>query len=471
MKNLSDNGTQWVDYSSGRRNRARTAVDRALFTGMAQIRQHISEQQAKEINADGMEISFHHGFRPSHGFGGLQFSTGEYNKGVWSDGKSVSELLRDYNCRHRAFPIIMGISKPVYSKEELQKLNDEENRIVQFEGKPLNGVYEMTQKQRQLEQAIRSQKERIVNFTKAGDFERANIAKEKLKQLNARYDALSQATGLPSQPQRTETIGYSEAMKALRGGAANSSSNSEYRANKRSGSKWTGGGRTPEEIGRAAAKIPKQGVTTTEINISGDDEKVFTIPEKRGIIDMGGGKSSAKIGDADSMTTITDIKPIDFNDEAAIKKEIDNFAKKYAYADVEHALVISPDGNVYSLTGTKINVNSSLVGRDTLIGSIGTHNHPVPQGDAMGDSFSKQDLGFAIEYKTGKQYLISGERKNAFEYAGDLTREDIEKKYDEAFMIVRSIALETGIDIYSEQQQIMEKLNEELEGFVFYGRF
>jgi len=63
-------------------------------------------------------------------------------------------------------------------------------------------------------------------------------------------------------------------------------------------SKWTGGGRTPEEIGRAAAKIPKQGVVTTEINISGDDEKVFTIPPKRGIIDVDGEKMIENISGA-----------------------------------------------------------------------------------------------------------------------------------------------------------------------------
>jgi len=29
------------------------------------------------------------------------------------------------------------------------------------------------------------------------------------------------------------------------------------------------------------------------------------------------------------MTIITGIKPIDFSDKAAVKKEIDNFSKKY----------------------------------------------------------------------------------------------------------------------------------------------
>lgn len=35
----------------------------------------------------------------------------------------------------------------------------------------------------------------------------------------------------------------------------------------RSGSKWTGGGRTPAEIGKAAAKIPRHNITTAEIEI------------------------------------------------------------------------------------------------------------------------------------------------------------------------------------------------------------
>jgi hypothetical protein len=89
----------------------------------------------------------------------------------------------------------------------------------------------------------------------------------------------------------------------------------------------------------------------------------------------------------------------------------------------------------------------------------------------MGDSFSKQDLAFAVENKLGKQYLVSGQRRNAFEYTGNLNRDEVEKKYDETFAIVRRISLETGINIYAEQQQIMEKLSEILKGLVFYGRF
>ena len=198
----------------------------------------------------------------------------------------------------------------------------------------------------------------------------------------------------------------------------------------------------------------------------------MTNNSNRGIINLRANHTTQdKTGVTDGMTKLIGVKPIDFSDKAAISKEIEDFARRYAYADVEYALEISPNGNAYILKGFKGNVDSGILGKDILKNSISIHNHIVPKAKFIGDSFSRQDLGFAAEYKLGRQYLVSGERRNAFEYIGNLTRGEIEKKYDEAFTEVRSIALETGIYIYAEEQQVMEKLNEILEGFTFYGRF
>ena len=182
-------------------------------------------------------------------------------------------------------------------------------------------------------------------------------------------------------------------------------------------------------------------------------------------------KSNFPIGYSDRYSTITDIKSIDFNDTKAITELIDKFSNKYANVDVEYALEISPTGIAYTLKGIDGFVSPEMLGRDILKGSISVHNHPLGFGEKTGDSFSKLDVAFAAEYQMGKQYLVSGERRNACEYIGNLTREEVEDKYDEAFTIVRSISFETGINIYAEQEQIMEKLSEILEGFVFYGRF
>jgi len=52
----------------------------------------------------------------------------------------------------------------------------------------------------------------------------------------------------------------------------------------------------------------------------------LTDNQNRAIISSDNGKSSGKTGDAGGMTTITNIKHIDFNDKMAIEKEIDEKA-------------------------------------------------------------------------------------------------------------------------------------------------
>lgn len=178
-----------------------------------------------------------------------------------------------------------------------------------------------------------------------------------------------------------------------------------------------------------------------------------------GIIYSGGDNKLVKIGE------------IDFGDNKAVSELIENFCKNNAYSYIENVLILSPTGNFYNVTGNKFSVETSLIGEDNLKGSICVHNHPVSGNEIMGNSFSDYDLAFTAEYKLGKQYLISGERKNAFEYTGNLGYDEMIDEYNNAFNIVRNIAWDTGIEIYAEEQQVMEKLNEILEGFTFYENF
>ena len=172
------------------------------------------------------------------------------------------------------------------------------------------------------------------------------------------------------------------------------------------------------------------------------------------------------------MTTITDIKPIDFNDKTVVKNEINDFCSKYAYADVEHALEISPSGNTYSLIGTKGIVNSEIIGKDVLKGSISAHNHPVETGKDRYDSFSIYDLKFANRNKAGKQYLISGERRNVFELTKYYAEAELDKAWQTAKDKVYERAEKGEIDLdYWEQEEILKVLNDTLEGFKFYENF
>ena len=168
------------------------------------------------------------------------------------------------------------------------------------------------------------------------------------------------------------------------------------------------------------------------------------------------------------MTTITRIKPIDFSDKAAVAREIENFANTYAYADIEHALEISPTGIVYKLTGTKEDVNSEIVGKDALKGSISIHNHPVPIGENKNDSFSFKDLRFTSEHMQGRQYLVSGERYDAFEFTKYYSKDEIETAWNKAWLEALEIHWENGTKVIFEHEDILKNLNKFLEGFKFY---
>lgn len=178
-------------------------------------------------------------------------------------------------------------------------------------------------------------------------------------------------------------------------------------------------------------------------------------------------RSSGKAGDTDGYSKIDEVLAFDFSDKAAVRKVVESFSKDYANAKEEHAVVISPAGQLFKLTGSKGSVNTALVGTDALVGSIGMHNHPVWEGFDSGDSFSKEDVMFSAEYKTGTEYLTTGNKRYSFEYTGTLTADQLKEKYIEARNFVRSVAFETGSVLEFEQEEIMRVLAKELEGFVF----
>ena len=75
---------------------------------------------------------------------------------------------------------------------------------------------------------------------------------------------------------------------------------------------------------------------------------------------------------------------------------------------------------------------------------------------------------FAVRYKTGMDYLISGERRNAFVYEGNLTENELRIAWDKAYRRVLKRAMDGEIIIDCEQEQIMKELSKTLEGFRFY---
>ena len=189
---LADKGITLKD-KLGRNVQLEVAVRRNVLSGIHETANNINRDIEEYLGCDGYEVTAHTGARPSHAEAqGKQYAinkkdASKYGVGLWSN---VSDLWEEYNCRHTYFGIILGISESQYTKKELKEMQD---ATVKFNGKEIP-YYEATQKQRQLENAIRKTKRSIQTLEKAN--RDAKIQKSSLSQLQKRLTDFCKETGL-----------------------------------------------------------------------------------------------------------------------------------------------------------------------------------------------------------------------------------------------------------------------------------
>jgi len=87
----------------------------------------------------GYEISWHAGHRPEHTFGGRQFTFEEM------ETQGIADMLDEPNCRHRKFPVIVGVTPPQYSEAELARFAELEQVKHEYRGKEYT-LYELRQR-------------------------------------------------------------------------------------------------------------------------------------------------------------------------------------------------------------------------------------------------------------------------------------------------------------------------------------
>jgi hypothetical protein len=135
---------------------------------------------------------------------GKQFVVGKARtiNGVHFDSFDEAEKrLQDYGCLHFKTPIICGVSEPRYSDSELSRLNKENAKKHQINGKEYTG-YEITQMQRRLETEIRNQKS-IKNVAMAsGDKKTVKDCNSRINAYKLKYMEISEATGIQGDPKR-----------------------------------------------------------------------------------------------------------------------------------------------------------------------------------------------------------------------------------------------------------------------------
>ena len=218
LKQLSDSGVRRLSWDSGYTQRLDTAVRRNILEGVRAIQQAIEDEIGEEIGADGKELSVHINCALDHEpFQGHQFRNEEWEKLQNSEDfqdvlgqqfTHVERVIGMWNCRHIARSIIVGVTKPLYSQEELnQFIDDNHTGYVMPNGKRIT-LYECTQLQRQMETRIRYAKDEQLVLQKSGDVTGAKIARQKVVQYTNKYYQFSKACGLPVQKDRMSVPDY-----------------------------------------------------------------------------------------------------------------------------------------------------------------------------------------------------------------------------------------------------------------------
>lgn len=212
LKQLSDSGVRRIDYANNYSRRIDSSVRMNVLDAVREVSNQSQMLFGEEFGSDGIEISTHLNPSPDHSnVQGHQFSNKEYEKlqstGVATDynGEVIDIRIKDnfrpistMNCFHYIFSIVLGVSKPQYSNEELKKIIDDNEKGAELDGKHYTN-YELTQIMRKLETKIREQKDLQIMARASDDKDLILQAQTKITQLTNKYKQVVKISGLPNQ--------------------------------------------------------------------------------------------------------------------------------------------------------------------------------------------------------------------------------------------------------------------------------
>lgn len=196
---------------SGYYRRLDTSVRQSMLWGMKQVQTEYQKQVGRELGCDGIEIDWHSNPRPSHEFmQGKQYSTVgtvRINGVTYEDAQEavVYDALQDYGCLHVQTAIILGVSEPRYSDEELQQMNRINDLPVIIDGESKTG-YEWKQDMRVLETEVRKQTGVAAVAKGAGNTELVQKANARIAKCKERYKVIAEGANIKETPQRMKVV-------------------------------------------------------------------------------------------------------------------------------------------------------------------------------------------------------------------------------------------------------------------------
>lgn len=210
VQNLGGGGCR-VNYGEGITRRLDTVVRQNMTYGIKQSHKEYNEVVGREIGADGIEIDYHSNSRPSHRYmQGKQYAKGAEGKtvnGVFYPSVEkegvYDRLYEDYNCRHYETDIILGVSEPRYSAEELRRFEEQDKRLYKIGNIEKDG-YSWSQVMRSAESEIRKCKDEINALKAFGNSDQQiKELRQRIKTVRAKYNEIAEITGISAEPKRT----------------------------------------------------------------------------------------------------------------------------------------------------------------------------------------------------------------------------------------------------------------------------
>ena len=206
ISTMTNSGLRTVDYATGWSNRVDVAARRAIVTGLSQITAKVNEDNAKALKTEYFEVSWHSGARPSHQVWQGKVYTKSQLETVCGLGTVIG--LCGANCYHDYYPFIPGISERTYTDEQLKKMNAEDNKPMEYQGRTYT-KYEALQRQRKLETSIRAMREQI-HLLEVAEVPEDDIINARCRYQGSlqEYNRFSKAMNLPVQRDRIYVDGW-----------------------------------------------------------------------------------------------------------------------------------------------------------------------------------------------------------------------------------------------------------------------
>lgn len=271
VRDMARSGLRRVTFESGYSRRLDSQARMNILEGVRRLNSEMMAETGREFGADGVEISAHGLCAPDHQpVQGRQYSNRDYER----LNEALQRPIGTLNCHHFATPIIMGVSRPVHSEKELAEINARSNAPVEYKGRTMTR-YEASQKQRQMETAIRYAKDERDACVAAGDKVGAAQARKRSAALSGEYKSFCEKAGLTPRPERTRSM-TGPTVERVPGGLAEQAKSGIMEPEIKQG-----GGNSVQTIGRIDVQkfsAVSPNIRTDEVIIT--DERIAHIKER-----------------------------------------------------------------------------------------------------------------------------------------------------------------------------------------------